>query len=596
MSNPVVSDKMRYGLKPIAVESKSHILTVPCIGTNTYSGDTGSTIVFRIMHNPGGRYIDPTATEIKMTFSLNLPSTISVSDSFLFERGPESIIRRFQIKDIQGRVLEDIDQYNMVYAVTELCTNDPTVRQSRGAFHMESSMGDTDADATERWSFLSGPDAGGWIKHPKYGYQNGLTTPTIGTQQVVTFDVTFTPLSAVFGGACEKYVPLSVMEGLEIHLQLENIRNCIKYQFTPYPIITTAALKAGATGLSDFSNFLANTTTKLLDQSGFWASHYVTDANGVLALPYAQTFSPNTMWMNHTVGGLAGVGLNDATQSLITYTIKDPKLLLSCLDVEPSVNAALINAAKDPRDGMIRIQTFSWMTLATQIQGSFLGTYSWVIPISVTSLKSIFFTLTNMSTLNNMNYMKTGFEHRGIQSYEFRVGGLPINADAVVVDNNISGTVQSYSQPIDALMEAWSVHHKTEGNPTLITRDNYAPAYWDPTTGFYVRERDVVFGQELESFSQKSGIIQSGINTMQTTFELRATFGNYQQSMVVMPALNIAVAAQGAGTPAVARAVVATTENYTRFNLTDQYELRAYCMYDKVIAFDETSGSIRSEY
>ena len=30
MSHPVVSDKMRYGLKPIAVESKAHLLTVPC--------------------------------------------------------------------------------------------------------------------------------------------------------------------------------------------------------------------------------------------------------------------------------------------------------------------------------------------------------------------------------------------------------------------------------------------------------------------------------------------------------------------------------------------------------------------------------------
>ena len=67
MSNPVVSDKMRYGLKPIAVESKAHLLTVPCVGTNLYSGDTSSTIIFRIQHNPSGRYIDPTTTKFKMT-------------------------------------------------------------------------------------------------------------------------------------------------------------------------------------------------------------------------------------------------------------------------------------------------------------------------------------------------------------------------------------------------------------------------------------------------------------------------------------------------------------------------------------------------
>ena len=27
-----------------------------------------------------------------------------------------------------------------------------------------------------------------------------------------------------------------------------------------------------------------------------------------------------------------------------------------------------------------------------------------------------------------------------------------------------------------------------------------------------------------------------------------------------------------------------------------QYELRAFCMYDKVIAFDENKGSVRAEY
>ena len=45
--------------------------------------------------------------------------------------------------------------------------------------------------------------------------------------------------------------------------------------------------------------------------------------------------------------------LIQARQSEITCTIKDPKLLLSCLDVEPAVNAALMHAAKDPRDGII---------------------------------------------------------------------------------------------------------------------------------------------------------------------------------------------------------------------------------------------------
>ena len=103
-STPVVSDKMRYGLKPVGVESKAHVLTYPCVGTNSYDGDTSSTIVFRIQHNPSGRYVDPTATRFKMTFTLSLPTTTHECDAFRFEHGPESIIYRFQLKDIQGRV------------------------------------------------------------------------------------------------------------------------------------------------------------------------------------------------------------------------------------------------------------------------------------------------------------------------------------------------------------------------------------------------------------------------------------------------------------------------------------------------------------
>ena len=37
-------------------------------------------------------------------------------------------------------------------------------------------------------------------------------------------------------------------------------------------------------------------------------------------------------------------------------------------------------------------------------------------------------------------------------------------------------------------------------------------------------------------------------------------------------------------------------EDVPLYDATQIFEVRAYCMFDKVIAFDETSGSIRSEY
>ena len=64
-----VSDKMKYAMKPIAVESKTHLLTLPFIGAASYTGDTSSNIFFRIQHNPSGRSVDSSRTKIKFTFT-----------------------------------------------------------------------------------------------------------------------------------------------------------------------------------------------------------------------------------------------------------------------------------------------------------------------------------------------------------------------------------------------------------------------------------------------------------------------------------------------------------------------------------------------
>ena len=76
---------------------------------------------------------------------------------------------------------------------------------------------------------------GGWVRHPTEGFQNNTMSRAGDPPYVCSFDVTFTPFSGVFGGACDKYIPLSVMEGLEVWLQLDNIANILKYKFTPYP-------------------------------------------------------------------------------------------------------------------------------------------------------------------------------------------------------------------------------------------------------------------------------------------------------------------------------------------------------------------------
>ena len=84
---------------------------------------------------------------------------------------------------------------------------------------------------------------------------------------------------------------------------------------------------------------------------------------------------------------------------------------MSCLDVEPAENAALIKAAKDPRDGLIRIQTFIWVSFSTMVLGSTAGMFQWQNPVSVTSNRSILFTFSQHTSMNNMNDLRSGFKH-----------------------------------------------------------------------------------------------------------------------------------------------------------------------------------------
>ena len=149
----------------------------------------------------------------------------------------------------------------MVYAITEICTSKPETRWKRSSFYLE---GNTDND-----------DLGGWINHPLYGFQQtDVATDSSGTK-TIAFDLTFTPFSAVFGGGCEKYLPLSVMEGLEIHLQLENAPQCIQYAFVPYPVFDGSAATAldGDVGTANYQNLTRVTTSEIDPYARTWTSH-----------------------------------------------------------------------------------------------------------------------------------------------------------------------------------------------------------------------------------------------------------------------------------------------------------------------------------
>ena len=211
------------------------------------------------------------------------------------------------------------------------------------------------------------------------------------------------------------------MEGMQIEIQLDNCANVVKYQFVPFP-------STGGYNTNASAQQLNVQTGAPLGARGYFQSH-LDRTNGANADVQIQNFQPNVGWSIDTLN----YELQAGTQSLISYQIKNPVLYLSVLDVEPSVNSELIRAAKDKSDGMVRIQTFSWLTFSTQIQPNTTGLFQWTIPVSVTSMKSIFFTLTPTTNYNNINRLKTGFMHRGLVRYRILIDGFPLNADWVTV-------------------------------------------------------------------------------------------------------------------------------------------------------------------
>jgi hypothetical protein len=228
-----VPDRMRYNLKVTAANSTNKLTSNPCDGTDVYAGEPTSTISFILPHSSFAEFVDPTMSRFRFQLQLTVPEKLSNitgnrddlnREMVCFDRGFESIIRRIQIEDMNGNILESIDDYNCLYALTELCTGEPDVRRQRGRFTMECFQENDLEHGTDIW-----PDA------------NSLPTPLVGRTPAATapknnsrmYTVCFNLISGVFGGTCEKYWPLKAINGLKISIQLDNVWEAFTYKFVP---------------------------------------------------------------------------------------------------------------------------------------------------------------------------------------------------------------------------------------------------------------------------------------------------------------------------------------------------------------------------
>ena len=130
-----VSDRMRYVSKPIAVRSENLVTSVKASNGSLFNGDGSTQVIFDIPAMSGGYYLDTAATRFSFNVQLQTigasSSTSLDANSYLFlDRGPQSIINRFQLYDASGHLLEDIQNYHILYGLVKVCTGNRAVTES----------------------------------------------------------------------------------------------------------------------------------------------------------------------------------------------------------------------------------------------------------------------------------------------------------------------------------------------------------------------------------------------------------------------------------------------------------------------------------
>ena len=167
-----VSDRMRYVPKPIAVRSENLVTSIKASNGSLFNGDGSTQVIFDIPAMSGGYYLDTAATRFSFNVQLQTvgASTATSLDAnrYLFlDRGPQSIINRFQLYDASGDVLEVIQNYYILNGLVNMCTRNTAVMEKHNNFFKEcrntsgyKEIVVVDAEAAATWEPIVGIKAG----------------------------------------------------------------------------------------------------------------------------------------------------------------------------------------------------------------------------------------------------------------------------------------------------------------------------------------------------------------------------------------------------------------------------------------------------
>ena len=133
-----VTDRMKYGIKPSAVRSETMLHNIKAVNGVSFPLQVGQDIIFEVPALGNGYYCDFSTSYFRMNVTATLTTalggaTAAADNGYLrFERGPESMFRRVQIFDASGALLENFENYNDLYTLTELLTNNHSQQKRYG--------------------------------------------------------------------------------------------------------------------------------------------------------------------------------------------------------------------------------------------------------------------------------------------------------------------------------------------------------------------------------------------------------------------------------------------------------------------------------
>lgn len=481
LDGTAVTDKMKYNVKKAAVRSEHHLRNIKASNGTSFDQELGSEIVLELPSNANGSYVDFSKSHLRLTLALTHKNTSTTAGAnwtgfTAFQRSPESIIRRLQIFDASGSLLESFEHYNETAIVQDLLSDTVSRRSSTGLCTNEGLVMDA-GDLSKRRAY---PDLGGMLSYfaadagTDLGNLNLETTAYINGSTVmdeiepeeevtITKDVMLQFSSAMFGGSAEKYLSQTSCNGLRFVLTLDSVANS-------YMIYST---------------------------------------------------TPDTPTMT------------------LSVKITDPTYFYSLVTVDPLVDASLLQSGRGP-DGLIRVHSQAWIHYSHTVPATATSDeYVLPIRVSSLKAIYFGFQPATQSNYGNSysdgdgaskslvdfasttaGAMKASWRDVGMTSYSFFVDGAPYPATPVRVTGDPLGSASTKPGCAEQHIELQrSMHANLKQDGNVLTLGSGAV---DGLLG--MRTRNMLYGHEFESFSGKGLVIESGLNTLNSNISLRMTF------------------------------------------------------------------------